>query len=420
MQVKTILNRVHKQPGFVYGKAELREEQDGLALTIAVRPHERNRARCSGCNKKRPSYDTLAERAFEFVPLWGIAVFFLYSMRRVDCPQCGVVVEKVPWAEGKHQLTTTYAWFLARWSKRLCWSDVADAFNTSWGKVFRAVEMAVSWGLAHRDLSGITAIGVDEVLWHRGHHYLTVVYQVDACCRRLLWVGRERTSITLMRFFFWFGKERTEALRFICSDMWKPYLKVIAYQTRTYAEHLVHLLDRFHIAKNMNMAIDKVRAQEAKALKEQGVETLKRARWCVLKRPENLTEWQEAKLADLARHNLKTYRAYLLKEDFQNFWEYIRPSWAGKFLDRWCTRVMRSRIEPMKKLARSFRDHRELILNWFRAKGLVSLGAVEGLNNKLKLTVRKAFGLRTFKATEIALYHAMGDLPDPPMTHRFC
>jgi transposase len=420
MLVKTILNRVHKQSGFVYDDVELRGEGEGQALYVSVRPHARSRARCSGCKKRRPGYDTLTERAFEFIPLWGIAVFMLYAMRRVNCPRCGVVVETVPWANGKHQLTTTYAWFLARWAKRLSWSEVADAFRTSWEKVFSAVEMAVSWGLANRDLSGITAIGVDEVLWHRGHHYLTVVYQIDAHCKRLLWIGRDRTALTLMRFFTWFGKGRTERLRFICSDMWRGYLKVIAYQIRRHAPNLVHLLDRFHIAKNMNMAIDKVRATEAKALKAKGLETLKHARWCVLKRPENLTENQEAKLADLARHNLKTFRAYLLKEDFQNFWEYVRSGWAGKFLDRWCYRVMRSRIEPMKRMARSFRQHRELILNWFRAKGLVSLGAVEGLNNRLKLTVRKAFGFRTFKATEIGLYHAMGDLPEPPTTHRFC
>ena len=285
---------------------------------------------------------------------------------------------------------------------------------------FRAVEMAVSWGLARRDLSGVTAIGIDEVLWHRGHKYLTVVYQIDATCKRLLWVGKDRTAVTLMRFFHAFGDARAKALRFVCSDMWRPYLKVLAYKAKRGALSAVHLLDRFHIAQNMSKAIDKVRAEEAKKLKEQGIEVLKRPRWCVLKRPENLTENQEVKLADLARYNLKTYRAYLLKEDFQGLWDYVSPTWAGKFLDRWCNRTMRSRIEPFKKLARSFRNHRELILNWFKARGLVSLGAVEGLNNRLKLTVRKAYGYRTFRATEIGLYHALGDLPEPPMPHRFC
>jgi len=421
MQLKTILNRVQKHASFVYGNIELQEDDSGRpCLCVEIRPRANGRAKCSKCGRRRPGYDRLGERRFEFVPLWGIAVYFLYTMRRVNCPSCGVVVEAVPWAEGKNQLTTTYAWFLARWAKRLCWKEVAEAFHTSWEKVFRAVEMAVSWGLAHRDLSSVTAIGVDEVLWHRGHHYLTVVYQIDTNCRRLLWIGKERTAKTLMRFFFWFGPDRIRRLRFICTDMWRGYLKVIAYYAKKGTLTAVHLLDRFHIAQNMNKAIDKVRAQEAKELKAKGIDVLKRARWCVLKRPENLTQQQDAKLADLARHNLKTYRAYLLKEDFQNFWEYIRPGWAEKFIDRWCTRTMRSRIEPMKKIARSLRKHKELILNWFRARGLVSLGAVEGCNNRLKLTIRKAFGFKTFRATEIALYHAMGDLPEPEFTHKFC
>ena len=110
------------------------------------------------------------------MPLWGIAVFFLYMMRRVDCATCGVRVEQVPWADGKHQLTTTYQWFLARWAKRLSWREVAQVFDTSWDQVFRAVAMAVAWGRAHVGLRGIAAIGIDEIQWQRGHRYLTLVY----------------------------------------------------------------------------------------------------------------------------------------------------------------------------------------------------------------------------------------------------
>lgn len=421
MLVKTILNRIHKFKSFVYSKVALVQKDDDLALEVTVMPRANSQPVCSGCGQKRPGYDHLRERRFEFVPLWGIAVFFLYVMRRVDCPTCGVVVESVPWAEGKHQLTTTYAWFLAKWAKRLSWKEVSEVFQTSWEKVFSAVSMAVAWGLAHRDLSDVTAIGVDEVLWHRGHNYLTVVYQVNKQRKRLLWVGVDRKAKTLMRFFRDFGDERARQLRFICTDMWQPYLKVLAYKAKKGVLTAVHLLDRFHIAQNMNKAIDKVRATEAKELKERGIEVLKHSRWCVLKRPENLTENQEAKLTELERRrNLKTFRAYLLKESFQGFWDYVSPAWAGKFLDRWCTRTMRSRIEPMKKMARSLRGHRQLLLNWFKARSQVSLGAVEGINNRLKLTLRKSYGFRTFKATAIALYHTLGDLPEPPLTHRFC
>ena len=146
---------------------------------------------------------------------------------------------------------------------------------------------------------------------------------------------------------------------------------------------------------------------------------LKNSRWCLLKRWENLTENQEAKLKDLLQYNLRSVRAYLLKEDFNGFWEYVSPAWAEKFLDRWCTRVMRSRIEPMKKVAKTIRNHKPLILNWFKAKKAFSSGVVEGLNNKAKVTTRSSYGFRTYRGAEVALYHALGNLPTPPMTHRF-
>lgn len=170
----------------------------------------------------------------------------------------------------------------------------------------------------------------------------------------------------------------------------------------------------------INKAIDNIRAEEAKQMKVDGYEpVLRKTRWLLLKRPENLTEKQATSMKVLLQYNLRSIKAYLLKEEFQRLWNYSSEVWAGKFLDQWCKVVMKSRINPMKKVAKTLRRHRPLILNWFRARGEISAGAVEGLNNKLKLTTRKAYGFRTFKAAEIALYHAMGDLPEPRGTHRF-
>ena len=122
----------------------------------------------------------------------------------------------------------------------------------------------------------------------------------------------------------------------------------------------------------------------------------------------------------LVQYNLATIRAYLLREDFQRFWEYRSPTWAGNFLDEWISRTMRSRLEPMKREARTLRNHRELLLNWFRAKGEISAGIVEGFNNKAKLTMRKSYGFRTEDVIYIALYHSLGALPEPKATHEFC
>jgi transposase len=416
MLLQTILNRVEKQPGFVYGPVRFVPVRDRPGLEIELRGRKNRRPRCSGCQQPGPGYDTLPPRRFEFVPLWGLLVFFVYALRRVQCPRCGVRVEAIPWAEGKHQLTTTYAWFLARWAQRVSWTAVAQTFHTTWTHVYRSVEMAVTWGRAHQDLTGITALGIDEIQWHRGQHYLTLVYQIDADGRRLLWIGQDRTVKTLLRFFRWFGPQRTAALRFVCSDLWPPYLRVVAKK----AGPALHVLDRFHIMAHLSKAIDDVRAHEARTLRARGLApVLTHTRWLLLKRPATLTDTQLPRLAALLAYNLRAVRAYLLKEEFQFFWTYLSPTWAGRFLDRWCTQTMRSRLQPMQKVARMLRRHRPLLLNWFRAKGTISGGAVEGFNNKAKLTMRKAFGFRTYPALELALYHTLGKLPEPKGTHTF-
>ncbi|MCI0355595.1 MAG: ISL3 family transposase [Acidobacteria bacterium] len=417
MQLQTILNRVEKYKSFVYGPARWVEDAERLTLEVELRSRKNGRPVCSGCGRVRPGYDRLPERRYQFVPLWGILVFFVYAPRRVDCRSCGVKVEQLPWCEGKHRLTTSYRWFLARWAKRMSWSEVAAAFHTSWDNVFRSVKYAVSWGLKRRDLKRIKAIGVDEIQWQRGHHYLTLVYQIEEGLKRLLWVGRERTEQSLAGFFDRLGPRRSRRVKFICSDMCQAYLTVIAAR----APRAVHVLDRFHIMQNFGKALDEIRAAEARQLKADGYEPLlKHSRWCLLKRPENLTQKQAVKLEELLRYNLRSVRAYLLRDDFQQFWECRQPAAAGQFLDEWCTRTLRTRLDPLKKVARTLRGHRELLLNWFRARGTISAGVVEGLNSRAKLTMRKSFGFRTPEAIETALFHTLGRLPEPEFTHEFC
>jgi transposase len=414
MLLTRLLNACHHFPGFVYERARLIAATN--TIEIDVRPRRGSKACCSGCQQPAVGYDRLPRRRFEFIPIWGFAVVLLYAMRRVDCRGCGVKVESVPWAEGKHTLCKAYMLFLAQWARRLSWKETAQTFRTSWEKVFNAVEYVVTWGLAQRSLETVRAIGVDEIQYGRGHQYLTLVYEIGADCQRLLWVGKERTTESFEKFFTLLGKKRCKKIEFVCSDMWKPYLQLI----KKHCAQALNILDRFHVVAKMNLALDDVRAAEARRMKEEGYEpVLKKSRWCLLKRPENLTDTQRLKLRDLVRYNLQSVRAYLLKEQFQQFWDYHSPTWAGKFLDQWCAQTMRSRIEPMKKFARTARAHRELLLNYFRARKQFSSGVIEGFNNKAKVTMRKAYGFRTFRCTEIALYHVLGKLPEPKLAHTF-
>ena len=169
MRVKSILNQVEKYKDFVYERVRWREEGQERVLVVEVRERAHRPGRCAECGEPRPGYDRLAARQFEYVPLWGIPVYFVYAPRRVQCPRCGIKVEAVPWAQGKQTLTRSYMQFLATWARRVSWQEVARFFHTSWEKVFHSVCAQVEWGLAHRDLSGIQALGIDETSWQRGH-----------------------------------------------------------------------------------------------------------------------------------------------------------------------------------------------------------------------------------------------------------
>ena len=164
--------------------------------------------------------------------------------------------------EGKKTLTTAMMVFLARWARRLSWREAAEVFQVSWEAVYGSVQWLVAWGLAHRRLSGVESIGVDEIHWGRGlraRNFLTLVYQIDAPCRRLLWVGQGRSKRTLRQGLKTLGSEVVQGLRFVCTDMWKQYLEVIAAQ----AGQALHVLDRFHITLHLNQAVDQVRRERA-------------------------------------------------------------------------------------------------------------------------------------------------------------
>ena len=369
-----------------------------------------------GLRSPRPGYDRLPQRRFEFVPLWGIAVYFVYALRRVNCPDCGVTAERVPWARGKCRLTTSYRWFLARWAKRLSWQEVASIFHTTWRNVFESVKHAVFWGLLHQDLDHIEAIGVDEIQWQRGHHYLTVVYQIEEGMKRLLWVAEGRTEQSLRGFFQSLTAAGRRSIRFVCSDMCQAYLNVVAEQ----AGHAIHVLDRFHIMKNMNEAIDKVRREEAARLKRDGYEpVLKHSRWCLLKRRENLTDKQTVKLTELLKYNLQSVRSHLLAGGLPAILGIHQPGMGGEISGPvvYAHHAEQDRADEggCSQSAGTSALDPQLVPR----RGMISAGSVEGLNNKAKVTTRKSYGFRVYKVIEIALYHALGKLPEPKFTPEF-
>jgi transposase len=401
--------------GFVYEACEL--NRDAGVLEVLVRERAGARVSCPRCGRRCTVYDHLPPRRYRGVPLRMLEVVLVYSPRRADCPSCGPRSEQVPWADGKSPLTKSYAWFLARWAKRLPWNKVAGIFGCGWHQVCEAVRQAVDWGLEHRDLSGVTAIGVDEIYFGVKSKYQTLVYQLCPAKPRLLFIAGGRKEGALSGILKERGGAWCANIRHVCSDMWRAYLKSAA----ELLPDAMHILDRFHIEAKLNEAVDKVRRAESAELAGRGLVILKNLRYAFLKRPDNLTDKQREGLQKIVnRRGLKTVRAYHWKESFRLFWEYEQPHAASRYLRRWCRGADRSRLKPIKAFVKTLHKHEDLILNWFRAKKRFSSGAVEAMNRGAGLVSNLARGFRNPEIRRIALFHALGDLPMPPeYTHRF-
>jgi len=385
---------------------------EGSKLVVELTAKKRRRLRCARCGTRARVRDRLKNRTWRHVPLWGMPVELHYAPRRVSCPVCTKVrVEAVPWSTGKCRLTTGLIQVLAAWSKLLAWDVVAKLLGVHWNTVAAAVRQAVAYGLEHRQWPKAIYIGVDELSRRKGHVYVTNVYDLDE--KRLLWSAEGRGKESLEAFF----EEHDEALKnkviAVCCDMWQPYVEVIK-------KHLPEadlIFDKFHIIQNLLTALDAVRREEASELKQRNPELLKRTRYLWLKNPENLTPKQRARLGYLEKLNLRTNRAYLLKESFKELWTYASKTWARKFLQKWLWWATHSRLRPMRNFAWTLRRHLEGVLSYFDVP--ISNAAVEGMNNKAKVVSHRCYGFRTANTFITALYHCLGKLPEPIPVHRF-
>ena len=383
----------------------------GSELRIDLDVKKRRKLPCSICGRRFRPKDTLKERSWRHVSLWGIGVRLHYRPRRVECPEHGVRVENIPWSMGKKPMSFPLITVLAFWTRMLPWDQVAKLFDVSWNTVRAAVEAAVEYGRQREDYKGVRFIGIDEISRKKGHTYHTNVYDLER--KRLIWSGAHRDKDSLRRFFVWWGEERTAALEGVCCDMWQKYIDVI----HEYCGKAVIVFDKFHVIRHLMDAIDKVRKMEARALAEADCETLKGTRYLWLKNPWNLTNKQKLSLAELLKMNLKTVKAYLLKELFRKLWVYKRRGWAAMYLKRWFWWATHSRIKPLRDFAWMLRRHEEGILAYFDLR--INNGIVEAMNNNAKVISHRARGYRSENTFSLALIHGLGKLQLPQCLHRF-
>lgn len=373
-----------------------------------------HRLPCSCCGARCKPRDKLKIRTWRHVPLWGISVYLNYTPRRINCKNCGIKVEDIPWSRGKSPLTLPFIISLAIFAKLLAWDQVARYFKVCWSTVASAVQSAVEYGLERRDISKIRIIGIDEISRKKGHVYHTNIYDLET--KTLIWSGEGRKADTMIRFFDDMGEDFAKNLKGICCDMWDPYVKII----KERASQAILVFDKFHLIKHLLDAVNNVRKEEVKRLsnmEEIDDNPLKRTKYIWLKNPWNLTPKQNQRLGYLQKLNLKISRAYLLKEAFREVWYYDKRGWARRFLKKWFWWATHSRIKPMRDFAWMLRRHEENILSWFNLP--IDNGAVEAMNNNAKEISHRARGYRSEKIFSLAMLHCLGGLQMPETTHKF-
>lgn len=400
--LKEVLGRVLRIQGLRVRGARL----TARGVVVEVRPRQR-KPRCGVCGRPAPGYDTSPGRLWRHLAL-GQTVFWLqYAPRRVSCREHGVRVERVPWAAHDSSFTRPFEELVAWQAQRLDKSSICRLLGINWRTVGTIIERIVEERLSPNRLEGLQVIGVDELGWRAGHKYVSLV--VDHLRSRVVWVGEGKSEETLNAFFDELGEERTKELTHATMDLSAAFGKAVSER----APHVRKVFDRFHVQKLANEALDTVRRQEVRerAGSPEG-KALKQSRWALLKNPWKLTVRQGEKLSELKKTNQTLYRAYLLKESLARGMDYVQPKRAAEHLDKWCQWASRSKLAPFAKLAKTVKRHEDGILAYVET-GL-SNGVVEGINNKIRAIIRRAYGFRNQKSLMAMILLCCGGMEFTP------
>ena len=389
MRVTTLLKKILGIKSLVVEKFET---VNGV-LVIHVRPRCRKR-RCSRCGRIRSGFNRLDLRYWRHLDFGGIAVYLAYRPRRVNCPSCGIVVEKVPWSEDpRSRFTTDFEESVGYLVQRCDKTSVTEVFQIAWRTVGTILERVCRRHGSKDPLEGLVNIGVDEVSYRKGHRYLTLVS--NHATGRIIWAKEGKGARTLAAFFKDLGPKRCKAIQLVSMDMSQAYIKA----TRQYVPHAQIVFDRFHVQKLVSEALDQTRREEWRRqlpIYEEEAKATKGMRWALLKNPWNLTAVQSQQLSDLQRENKRLYRAYLLKESFAAILDRRQPNVAREHLEDWLSWASRSRLSSFVKAARTIRTHMQDIMAYVRFR--MTNAVAEGLNNKVRLLTRRAYGFHSAEA----------------------
>ena len=340
---------------------------------------------CPTCGRPSPGYDSRTRR-WRHLDTCQYKTILVADVPRVQCQEHGVVTVSVPWAEPNSGFTAMFEALVIDWLKEASISAVSRLMSLSWNAIDGIMQHAVKRGLSRREALSMTQIGVDETAFRKRHDYVTIVS--DQKAGHVLHVGSDRKKSTLKAWYNSLTEEQRTAIESVSMDMWPAFIKATLESLPGAKEKIA--FDKFHVAKYLGEAVDKVRRQEHKALMAEGCDDLKGSKYNWLYNPENMTRKQMRRFSALRDSTLKTARAWAIKELAMSLWDYVSKTWALKGWKRWLSWAVRCRLDPIKKVAKTIKEHLWGILNAIILK--VSNGPAEGLNSRIKMIKGKRLG----------------------------
>jgi len=380
---------------------------------LIVEAKVRGRARCPECDRPRPIYDHRPEpRCWRHIDFGVFRTFIEATLRRVECPKCGVLTEAVSWAAPGSRFTLPFEDLVGWLAKKSDKTMISEMLGIAWRTVGAVLARVVDRYKQPVDVTQLKAICIDELSYRKGQRYLTMV--TDLLSGRVVWSGEGRSKETLAGFFEWLGPDICAQIEHVAIDMCAAYESAI----REHLKNAELVFDRFHVQRLVGDALDETRREEWRRLRQEGDGSqVKNLRYALLKSPWNLTEKQAKSLAYLQRDNGRLYRAYLLKESFVDIYRsLLHPGWAKRRLKKWLAWALRSRLPAFVKVARTIRKHFEGILAYFRTGFTTSKS--EGNNTKARLATRQAYGFQGVEALQAMIELRCSDVPIPlPRAH---
>lgn len=377
-------------------------------LVVDVCPANRQ-ARCGHCGQKASCYDRAGERLWRHLSWGRVRVLLRYNPWRTNCKRCGVKVERVPWAAQGSRFTYDAEEFIAYLAQITDKTTVQRLMRIAWRTVGVVVERVIERRLSPERLEGLKNIGIDEFSYRKHHKYLTTV--VDHDRRQVVWVGHGKSGKTLHDFFDLLGAKDCAGIETVTMDMAQSYISAV--ENRLPKAQIV--FDRFHVQKLATDALDEVRRSMVReAVDPDEEKIIKKTRWALLKNPWNLNSYQRLKLREVEKHNKKLFRGYLLKELLAQALDYRQPKRAKETLEDWLAWASRSRLKPFVKAARTIRKRKDDILAYIKLR--LTNGLVEGLNNKIRVITRRAYGFHSPGPLISMIFLCCGGITlDPPL-----